>query len=461
MLANTDSLSTESYGALRIHFYSIEITNLPRVYDRTVSNKVAKEIEAISSIGYCFPQQLPQRICESEYCIFLQNSDRRQKSTKEELEVDDDELCLKFRYNLLFEKLVLPDEMVTLQYFHHMLCNIQIFSGLTDQLSNFNTGLVEQLLSSEQKTLFSDWKALNGTTYILCPLLPSHFATERYSIAHLEESIVQLHQLIYNMVAIRDNNINRRSVSYWNKDQTTTDLQHKVTTTNGRNLVAFGDTESQLKDRLTLTDILLTKKKGASQPSCPQETNPVPEEEESVTFAQYFLNKPGLSEPARSFIEEASCSEAISSLTTGYQLSGKLVLINILKAKDRSQQQALAGLSKTSSATVHILPQLCQVIGHSKHYYMMLLVPSLCHRLESVAASYQLYESCFRPIHNRDDNMPCSRNFIANTLIAITPRRNMEGISSERFEFLGDAFLKFATSLSKCNPFAVLIKELI
>ena len=150
-------------------------------------------------------------------------------------------------------------------------------------------------------------------------------------------------------------------------------------------------------------------------------------EQKAQSFADYFLqNKKGLPKEARNYIENLNRSE---ELVEGYQVTGKLTL-NILQSRDINLKHKSSTSASANSSKVYILPQLCQPLGKTRYYYMMLFAPAIAYRLESVMIANELYQSLFR--NQQRLKQITLTNPVSSVLIAITPKLNMEGINSER-----------------------------
>jgi dsRNA-specific ribonuclease len=318
--------------------------------------------------------------------------------------------------------------------------------------------------------------------------------------SYLKECAKEAIVLINNLAIIQENNLVLNSSSSFCFPSHTNPMkfQNMLCTTNGRNLVCFENSQLsfsnekrlQIPDRKRMLDPISSNRK-------------VRRNADSKTFFDYFIGK---SEQLKQFMNELLQKEPEFVLYKGYPLSGKLTLFNTLLTPDTF----LAATGSSSSAAtsisseVHLMPELSLPIGNLHYFHMIFLLPSLTHRIQSVLLANEVYHKFFLPAayhlpkivissaepasslekRRKLDSISsdvcerstiCKPSFpvkISQILQALTTKRNLESIDSERLklfilinclflnflflpfhlvlyrlELLGDSFLKYASTL--------------
>lgn len=174
--------------------------------------------------------------------------------------------------------------------------------------------------------------------------------------------------------------------------------------------------------------------------------------------------------------------DAISSKLTHSNFIGNLSQSHSAAQKNGSKKKVTSNTKKRRPAC--IMPQLCFRLGKSRHFYHCLLLPGLVYRFLSVCLARELRatlqhrllsvmgeERIEENISGESDAvvsaptnpiLQCKLQLsdvenktpnLAALLEAMTATRAMEGLQSERLEFLGDSFLKLAASLEVFTNF--------
>lgn len=171
---------------------------------------------------------------------------------------------------------------------------------------------------------------------------------------------------------------------------------------------------------------------------------------------------------------------SLNVVTPGFQLSGKLVLMNLLSRE-------LQHIGQPSRQ--YFVLKFAHPVGRIMHYYQALCLPALAFRFQAVMLAREvrsvLYQRMlvFRTDNQLDDNRVddhyvdldvkkgtndgvadyyCRQGqhfaidklpILSTLLESITTSRALEGIQSERMEYLGDSFLKFASTIYVYNKY--------
>jgi hypothetical protein len=350
---------------------------------------------------------------------------------------------------------------------------------------------------------YNEWKSFSNNSYFLILPLPSSsfdcmeeekakyceypdnsletadkqvkkelFDLSFINCAYLKECAKQAIILINNLAIIQENNLTLNSSSFCFPSHTNPMAFHDMLcTTNGRNLVCFENSQLSLsnEERLQLPnhkrmmDPLSSNRKSRRNA-------------EKKTFFEYFSGK---SEELKRFLNELIEKEPDFVLYKGYPISGKLTLFNTLLTPDTfitpSNGSGSSAVTSTGSE-VHLLPELTIPIGNLLYFHMIFFLPSLTHRIQSILLANEVYHKFFLPAVyylpkivissestkviekrrklNSDSSDVVEKSFInkpsfpvkiSQVLQALTTKRNLESIDSERFvafRFLRDISLR-------------------
>jgi len=132
-----------------------------------------------------------------------------------------------------------------------------------------------------------------------------------------------------------------------------------------------------------------------------------------------------------------------------------LLQVYTLPRDDKIRDMLLNHNIKLKKEVVHVLPQACTPLGESQWYYCRLFLPSVLHRMQALLLAEEARD-CIRGLLMTGEVTPAvadrkkqklpAQPRIMDMLVALTPRVAKECINSERFEMLGDSFLKFISS---------------
>eukprot|EP00599_Poterioochromonas_sp_BG-1_P014240 CAMPEP_0173158500 /NCGR_PEP_ID=MMETSP1105-20130129/16396_1 /TAXON_ID=2985 /ORGANISM="Ochromonas sp., Strain BG-1" /LENGTH=1274 /DNA_ID=CAMNT_0014076445 /DNA_START=1671 /DNA_END=5495 /DNA_ORIENTATION=- len=448
-------------SCLSLYVYGLRFLNMQDIKEapnsRYYTHKYLSQLDALQKIGIISSSQLSPAVLNGIYELFLSPAFSSCLSSSMEIseikdhggegeEIDDVTKYSQLRFQLTFlgVKSASPQEYSLLGVFNKMIDDLQVPQNQVSALladskmsshfpfqtqltirqiipdvlnSSSDCGLFilplpDQITSKIGKTNESDFSLINALSEDYIKDCIKEISLLLTNLAILRKNNYEEHAYNYNFSVISDLSEMKIDSEIRNIE---TIFNNTVFTSNGKNL--FCMESHQEFNQYKLSDSMTGK------------TN-------DKTFAEHFIKRNPL---ITNYLTVFMSQNPDYTLQRAYALTGDISHTDLLKVRDTS------GSFISLRNEIDVFPDFCCPLGSLFYYHLIFLLPSFVHRIHSILIAEELFSTSLAlPTFLRIK--PSFSLELANFLVAITPRRNLQSFNSERLEFLGDVFLKFSAS---------------